>query len=138
MPLLLLLKLKSFASLILKYAIKYWKITIILILLATNVYANNKVDNLEQDAVDDARIIQQLQDSNESLIAGVEEQNTAVEEGHAKYNTLLAQQQAYITRIAELDSDLLIVMATITDEAIGSECSDKIQYLRDSARELTW
>lgn len=119
-------------------ALRYWKISLILIFLGTTVYAFHQIDGLEQDAYKDSIRIGQLKTDIDSLAEGVAVQNAAVQKGNAKYKQLLLEQELYVSRIAELDQSLQESLSTITEEPVGTECEDKIQYLRDSASELSW
>ena len=119
-------------------ALKYWKISLILIFLSTTIYAFHQIDGLEQNAYKDSIHLEQLKTDIDLLAEGVEVQNTAIRQGNVKYKHLLLKQESYISRIVELDQSLLESLSTITAEPIGSACEDKIQYLRDSASELSW
>lgn len=120
------------------FALKHWKITAFLLLLASNVYAFNKVSNLKEDIVEYDNTISMLHGNILKLRLGIDAQNEAIEEGAIILAVFEEKQKDAVKEIAELEKLLQDALSSGRDVTIGDACEDKINYLRNSAKDLKW
>lgn len=114
---------------------EHWRIIAVATMVGWIYVATQQINTLKIElATNEAEYTIEV----DGLKGNISLQNKEIDLLHKKYMEMLSDYNVALSDISKLDDSLIEAIANISNEKIGEGCQAKINYLRDSGKDLKW